>query len=237
MAMESAEAESGNISALDGGVAAAAAERRIVATTVRCPLCAGYGGRYQRGRPFRMHLLSPVHQLSDSPVRNARTAVTVPSGSPHVFPTCLTDTRLIVWVQEDAEAVSTAVRLAEAAADAEAAAVILDSGNADAVRGSQAGQTGEDHPDGEGSTDVEKANEKGMIAARGGDLETLRSLVDPNAVGGDGGGFDPHTATDVHGEWLLETVLIEARGRVGAQTPWRPRSHLCHPGPFVLVAS
>ena len=69
MSMGSAEAEGGNISPLDGGAAAAAAERRIVATTVRCPLCAGYGGRYQRGRSFRMHLLSPVHQLSDSPVR------------------------------------------------------------------------------------------------------------------------------------------------------------------------
>ena len=203
--MESAEAESGNISSLDGGVAAAAAERRIVATTVRCPLCAGYGGRYQRGRPFRMHLLSPVHQLSDSPVRNARTGVSVARAA-HTYALHVLVTRLIlVSVQEDAEAVSTAVRLAEAAADAEAAAFIIESRNADAVRGSQAGQTGEDHPDGEGPADVEKANEKGMIAARGGDLETLRSLVDPTGVGGDGG-FDPHTATDIHGEWLLQTV-------------------------------
>lgn len=171
MAMESAEAESGNISAPDGGAAAAAAERRIVATTVRCPLCAGYGGRYQRGRPFRMHLLSPVHQLSDSP--------------------------------EDAEAVTTAVRLAEAAADAEAAALIAESGNPGAALGSQAGQTGEDHPEGEASTVVEKANEEGMIAARGGDLKTLRSLVDANGVRANGGGFDPHASTDIHGSTAL----------------------------------
>ena len=100
-------------------------------------------------------------------------------------------------VQDDAEAVSTAVRLAEAAADAEAAALLAESGNGDIPRSSQAGQTGEQQPEGAGQNVVEKANEDGMIAARGGDLETLRSLVDAKAGRR---GFDPHTATDIHGE-------------------------------------
>lgn len=101
-------------------------------------------------------------------------------------------------MQDDAEAVSTAVRLAEDAADAEAAALIAASGNENIPRSSQAGQTGEQQPEGAGPNIVEKANEAGMIAARGGDLETLRSLVDANP--GCHRGFDPHTATDIHGE-------------------------------------
>lgn len=102
-------------------------------------------------------------------------------------------------MQEDAEAVATAVRLAEAAADAEAASLVAASGDTDAVHGSQAGQTGEQQTAEEDSTVVDKAHEDGMVAARDGDLERLRSLV-----GADGsqerGSFDPHTATDVHGE-------------------------------------
>jgi hypothetical protein len=41
-----------------------------------------------------------------------------------------------------------------------------------------------------------------QVAARAGELETLRSLVEGTGGGGnsrDGSTFDPHTATDVHG--------------------------------------
>ena len=156
-----------------GAAIAAAAERRVVATTVRCPLCAGYGGRYQRGRAFRMHLLSPVHQLSDSPVRacvrvHGATAVDVvllliSACAPVV---CVR----VWWVQEDVDAVSTAVRLAEAAADAEAVALLAKSGGAAAVQGSQAGQTGE-----QGDAAVmAKESEPGMVSAR---METRFSFV------------------------------------------------------------
>ena len=68
-----------------------------------------------------------------------------------------------LWcVQEDADAVSTAVRLAEAAADAEAVALLAKSGGAAAVQGSQAGQTGEQ---GEAAV-VAKESEPGMVSAR-----------------------------------------------------------------------
>ena len=156
MTTASAESEAGNILAPDGGASAAAAERRVVATTVRCPLCAGYGGRYQRGRAFRMHLLSPVHQLSDSP--------------------------------DDADAVRTAVRLAEAAADAEAAALLAKS---DGAEGSQAGEASAVSSEPEDAEGLE-----GMSAARAGELETLKGLVG-------GGKFDPHTVTDTHGSTAL----------------------------------
>ena len=152
-AAASVEDEAGNIAAPDGGVSAAAAARRVIATTVRCPLCAGYSGRYGRGRPFRMHLLSPVHQLSDSP--------------------------------EDAEAVATAVRLAEDAADAEAAALLRDGpGAADGPAGAAEDGAGEEE---EGS--------EGLSAARAGQLDRLRELV--------AAGFDPRTATDRHGSTAL----------------------------------
>ena len=152
-AAASVEDEAGNITTPDGGVSAAAAARRVIATTVRCPLCAGYSGRYGRGRPFRMHLLSPVHQLSDSP--------------------------------EDAEAVATAVRLAEEAADAEAAALLRD--GPDAAEG-PAGAA----EDGAGE---EEEGSEGLSAARAGQLERLRELV--------ASGFDPRTATDRHGSTAL----------------------------------
>ena len=103
-------------------------------------------------------------------------------------------------VQEDAEAVSTAIRLAEAAADAEAAALVAQSGNPDDTRGSQAGHTGEDLAVEDSSTVIEKANEEGMVAARGGDLKTLRTLMNLDGDQTARGGFDPHTATDVHGK-------------------------------------
>ena len=74
------------------------------------------------------------------------------------------------WVQEDVDAVSTAVRLAEAAADAEAVALLAKSGGAAAVQGSQAGQTGE-----QGDAAVmAKESEPGMVSAR---METGFSFV------------------------------------------------------------
>ena len=52
----------GNIEA-PGAPGVVAAKQRVLAATVRCPLCEGYAGRFGRGRAFRMHLLSSVHQV------------------------------------------------------------------------------------------------------------------------------------------------------------------------------
>ena len=99
-----------------------------------------------------MHLLSPVHQLSDSP--------------------------------EDAEAVATAVRLAEDAADAEAAALLRD--GPDAAEGPAGAADG---------AEEEEEGSEGLSAARAGQLARLRELV--------ASGFDPRTATDRHGSTAL----------------------------------
>eukprot|EP00038_Savillea_parva_P016311 m.16554 g.16554 ORF g.16554 m.16554 type:complete len:783 (-) comp3398_c0_seq1:176-2524(-) len=39
-------------------------EHRSVVTTVQCPLCSSSDAVFQAGRPFRMHLISPVHGLT-----------------------------------------------------------------------------------------------------------------------------------------------------------------------------
>ena len=63
--------------------AGAAGGRRVVAAAVRCPLCVGSVSSFGRGRSFRMHLLSPVHQVTET--------------APHLTETLACSLALPVW--------------------------------------------------------------------------------------------------------------------------------------------